>query len=66
MEVRVTDDIIRGAQMELARRNFFDYCNLTAGDFYKRDREFLIELADTMQAFAEDEDSDVLVVNVPP
>lgn len=58
--------IALGARMELARRNFFDYCNLTAGDFYKRDREFLVELADTMQEFAESDDQDVLVVNVPP
>lgn len=58
--------IATGAKMELARRNFFDYCNLTAGDFYKRDRDFLIELADVMQTFAESDDQDVLVVNVPP
>lgn len=60
-----TTNIALGARMELARRNFFDYCNLTAGDFYKRDRQFLIEMADTMQEFSEGDD-DVLVVNVPP
>lgn len=56
---------IRGAKLELARRSFFDYCNLTAGDFYKRDRQFLMDLADELQTFDESSD-DVLVVNVPP
>lgn len=54
-----------GAKMELARRNFFDYCNLTAGDFYKWDRDFLIDLANDMQQFSESDD-DVLIVNIPP
>lgn len=58
-------NIALGAKLELARRNFFDYCNLTAGDFYKWEREFLVEIADDMQAFAESDD-DVLVINVPP
>ena len=56
---------IRGAKLELARRSFFDYCNLTAGDFYKRDRQFLIDLSDELQRFDKSSD-DVLVVNVPP
>lgn len=54
-----------GAKMELARREFFDYCNLTAGDFYKRDRQFLIDLANDMQDFSYSDD-DVLVINIPP
>ncbi|WP_313429652.1 phage terminase large subunit [Siminovitchia terrae] len=58
-------DIALGARMELARRNFFDYCNLTADDFYRWERQFLVDLADGMQAFSESED-DVLIVNIPP
>lgn len=57
--------IKRGARIELAKRNFFEYCNLTAGDFYKRDRSFLKALADELQAFTASSD-DVLVVNIPP
>lgn len=56
---------IHGAKLELARRSFFDYCKLTAGDFYKSDRQFLIDLADEFQKFDTSED-DVLVLNVPP
>lgn len=58
-------NVALGAKLELARRSFFDYCNLTAGDFYKWDREFLVDLADDMQSFSESED-DVLIVNIPP
>ena len=59
------DNIALNAKLELARRNFFDYCNLTASDFFKWDRRFLVDMADEMQAFSESED-DVLVVNLPP
>lgn len=50
---------------ELARRDFFSFCNLLAPDFYKQDREYLKELGSEMQDFYESED-DVLVINVPP
>lgn len=59
------NNIVLGARLELARRSFFDYCNLTASDFYKWDRKFLVDLADDMQEFSESKD-DVLVVNLPP
>lgn len=57
--------IKRLARIELAKRNFFEYCNLTADDFYKRDRGFLISLANELQEFVSSDD-DVLVINVPP
>ncbi|MCR1833070.1 hypothetical protein NSA56_01500 [Oceanobacillus caeni] len=64
--MQVGDSLIaQGARLELARRNFFDYCNLTAPDFYKWDREFLVKLADDLQLFSTSDD-DVLVVNLPP
>lgn len=34
--------IIQGAKIELARREFFFYCQLKAPDFYKSDRTFLV------------------------
>lgn len=54
-----------GAMIELARREFFFYCNLKAGDFYKSDRSYLVELCDSMQSFINSDD-DVLVINLPP
>jgi predicted phage terminase large subunit-like protein len=52
-------------KLALARKNFFNYCQLKTPSFYKADRRYLVELADTFQSFYEGED-DVLVVNVPP
>lgn len=57
--------IIQGAKIEIARREFFFYCNLKAPDFYKEDREFLVELCNDLQDFVES-DEDVCVVNIPP
>lgn len=54
-----------GAKIELARREFFFYCNLKAPDFYKKDRKYLVELCNELQQFYYGED-DVLVINEPP
>jgi len=57
--------IRRAAKIELARRRFWDYCNLKSPDFYKRDRKFLIDLCDQFQDFIESDD-EVMIVNLPP
>lgn len=59
------NDIEQRARTKLAKYDFFQYCNLTAGDFYKRNRLFLMSIANELQSFVESED-DVLVINVPP
>lgn len=53
------------AKLELARREFFYFCNLMAPDFYKKDRRYLIDLCDEMQDFYQSDD-DVLIINEPP
>lgn len=58
-------DIIRGAQCELARREFFFYCHLKAPDFYKEDRKYLVDLCNGLQEFMES-DEEVLCLNLPP
>lgn len=58
-------DIQKLAQIELAKRDFFEYCHLKSPDFYKYDRKFLVEMADEMQNFLESKE-DVLIINVPP
>ena len=58
-------DIIRGAQCELARREFFFYCHLKAPDFYKEDRKYLSDLCKAFQDFVQSDD-EVMVVNQPP
>ena len=49
----------------LARKSFFDYCNLKAPDFYKPDRQYLVRLCNELQDFYESDD-EVLIVNLPP
>lgn len=54
-----------GAKIELARREFFFYCNLKAPDFYKTNRKYLIELCSEFQEFLYS-DEEVMIVNEPP
>lgn len=54
------------AKIELARREFFFYCNLKAPDFYKPNRKFLVDLCNGLQSFYEQSDYDVLIINEPP
>jgi len=61
----VNDNIIQGAKLELAKREFFYYCHLRAPDFYKEDREYLVELCNDLQDFYEGEE-EVAIVNLPP
>lgn len=55
----------REARLELARRDFWEFCKLLAPDFYKEDRPYLKELCHAMQAFYEG-DERVLIINLPP
>lgn len=57
--------LIQGAKIELARREFFFYCNLKAPDFYKEDRQYLVELCNEFQRFLESDD-EVMILNLPP
>ena len=61
----ITKEIILGAKLELARREFFSYCNIKASDFYKEDRQYLIDICDQMQDFYYSKD-DILIINCPP
>ena len=54
-----------GARIELARRDFFAYCNLKAPDFYKSDRKYLVDLCNSFQDFIQSDD-EVMIVNEPP
>lgn len=54
-----------GAKIELAKREFFFYCNLKAPDFYKPNRKYLVELCNDLQEFYESDD-EVLIINEPP
>lgn len=53
------------AKKELARRDFFFYCNLRAPNFYKKDRQYLVNLCNDFQKFYESND-EILILNLPP
>lgn len=59
------NEIIYRAKLELARRDFFYFCKLTAGDFYTDDKPFLQDLCHQLQDFIES-DEKIMVVNIPP
>lgn len=59
-------EIKKLAQLELAKRDFFYYCHLTAPDFYLEDREYLVRQCKDFQDFIEDDECKVLIVNEPP
>ena len=58
-------EIAMHARIELARRCFWDYCRLRAGDFYKPDRPHLVRLCNELQAFSESNEK-VMIVCEPP
>ncbi len=45
-----------GAKIELARREFFFYCQLKAPDFYKSNRKYLVDLCNEFQEFLDSDD----------
>lgn len=65
VNVLSSEAFIREANKELARRDFFHYCYLTANDFYKPSRRYLMDLCKDLQDFLPSDD-DVIVINEPP
>lgn len=59
-------DLIHYAKMELSRREFWEYCKFTSPDFYNEERPFLKDLAERLQWFIEQKESQIMVVNMPP
>lgn len=55
-----------GAKIELSRRFFWDFSQLTMPKFYKADRQYLKEYCQALQDFMNDDEHDVLIVNAPP
>lgn len=64
--MKLTPELMQQFKYELARREFFYYCHLQAPDFYRKDRDYLVELCNTLQKFYEDPDAKVLIMNMPP
>ena len=56
----------REVKIEMARRDFWQYCKFTSPDFYSEDREFLKDLSKRLQWFVEEAEEQIMVVNMPP
>ena len=65
MNNNIKEELKKQARLELARRDFFEYCKLTASDFYKEERVFLKDLCYQLQDFYKS-DEKVCVINMPP
>ena len=65
MNNNIKEELKKQARLELARRDFFEYCKLTAPDFYKNDRHFLKNMCNELQDFYESDDR-ICVINMPP
>lgn len=65
--------ILREIKIRKARKNFFVFCQLMIPDFYKSNRQYLIDMCNTLQALYEGklvrEDGHIyqrLIINCPP
>lgn len=54
------------AKISMARRSLFWFQNFFYPKFYKPDRKYLREMCDDIQAFTEQNEKRILIVNVPP
>lgn len=52
-------------QIELAKRDFYEYCKIMNPSFYNKKRKYLETLCNTLQEFYESKDK-VLIINMPP
>lgn len=59
------DALKRQARIELARRDFWEYCKLRAPDFYKENRTYLKHICLELEDFYYSDDK-VMIINEPP
>lgn len=59
------ESIAYAAKLELAKRDFFEFCHLRNPDFYQRSRTYLVQLCHELQAFYESDDL-IMIINAPP
>jgi predicted phage terminase large subunit-like protein len=65
--VKIDKELIKlYAKIELAKREFFYYCNLKAPGFYKPERKYLVTLCNELQNFYESPDYKIFIANLPP
>jgi predicted phage terminase large subunit-like protein len=62
----IPQEVKKAAQIELARRSFWDFEQLLYPELFTEDRKLLKDMADTLQWFMEESDKHYLIMSVPP
>lgn len=62
----IPDEVREQAQIELARRNFWDFEQTVYPDLFTDERKLLKSVADTMQWFIDESPKHYLVLSLPP
>lgn len=62
----IPEQVKHQARIELARRSFWDFEQLLYPELFTNERTLLKEMAETLQAFKEDDSKHYLVMSVPP
>ena len=60
------EEVRHQARLELARRDFWEFCKLKAPDFYKEGRSYLKHICRELQEFYESPTERVMIINEPP
>lgn len=55
-----------GAQIILARKDFYTFCRLMVPKFYTKEKTYLKNMCRDLQDFYEDKELQYLIINVPP
>lgn len=59
-------ELQKKARIELARRDFWEFCKLLKPSFFKEGRAYLENLCRSLQEFYEQDEEKVLIINLPP
>ena len=62
----IPEQVKQQARIELARRSFWDFEQLLYPELFTDERKLLKEMAETLQAFKEDDSKHYLIMSVPP
>ena len=60
------EKILQCAKKEMAKRHFFDFCNLMAPKFYKQNLKYLVDMCNTLEQFINQSSCKVLIIDLPP
>ncbi len=62
----IPEEVRRQAQLELARRSFWDFEQILYPELFTDERKLLKDMADTLDWFVDESDKHYLILSVPP